>query len=718
MSFESVPVHVVWVAPLGQRHFKVSTQCCQAWCSTPSARRLHEELASQGEALMATKHIVRRLIPCWQLVLLHRKVLVIVAALAALPASAQNTGWLANHCPPYVSPGGQYTNTATPGSQPARCFMCGQMRKYAGDGTTINNPGRATELRPGPYPGVDNGRNYVYDTGNGYAGCRNRDDAQSLQINATELAEIRGWIVRMQGKHLGEDEYEMDILPDLGWTPKAVVAPAPGGVTPINTLDRLTQLAMTPVNMIFAGAPTNYNQIRPPLVPAGGFRSFPFDTAILTPDGAAWGGAYSPVIHIEIDGWGGSGRGYCDTLSTGTGCTQGAGCCSTIFPDGKNWSDEYAPLGWFNDGLDTPNNNSCAPAINCGHTWWPFAGLGDPPSFHPGQYVRVVGTLWKDLDHGENGAEVCWTVPPALKTIGWQEIHGVDYMEPADPPTVSSGKMHYVAGYSICMNPTSAPPYSQQTAIHDSFQIGPQPQPGASLVVAARHYGPVISYDKLDPPWQNAPNVSRAGSSVVVSQGQNIWYANYNVSASVSYTSVGYLNEFIDVYWNMCGAGQCPDPNAPQGCASVSTATDPNNCGACGHQCQPPLNGNGVAACFNGQCSFRCSPNYCPSSTDCVSAPGYTQCGASCGCAAGYSCVNDVCHGCDSTTCPSGCCSNNTCQPGTSTSACGGSGGAACQGCPPGTNACVNQSCVCQPRTCGSGYYFDTDLCRCLCSRC
>src|SRR5467141_2609045 len=160
---------------------------------------------------MATKHLVRCFISCWQLVLLHRKVLVIVAALATAPVRAQNVGWLKDHCLPYTSPGGSYTNTATPGSQPARCFACGQMRKYAGDGTTINNPGKATDMR-----GYDNGRNYVYDTGNGYAGCRNRKDAQALQINATELAEIRGWIVRLKGKN-GEDEFVMDILPDLGW---------------------------------------------------------------------------------------------------------------------------------------------------------------------------------------------------------------------------------------------------------------------------------------------------------------------------------------------------------------------------------------------------------------------------------------------------------------------------------------------------------------------
>jgi len=69
----------------------------------------------------------------------------------------------------------------------------------------------------------------------------------------------------------------------------------------------------------------------------------------------------------------------------------------------------------------------------------------------------------------------------------------------------------------------------------------------------------------------------------------------------------------------------------------------------------------------------------------------------------------------------SGCCAGLvTCNSGTAAGACG-AGGAACQTCSPygsGTNACVNQSCVCQPRTCGSGYYFDTDLCRCLCSRC
>ena len=68
----------------------------------------------------------------------------------------------------------------------------------------------------------------------------------------------------------------------------------------------------------------------------------------------------------------------------------------------------------------------------------------------------------------------------------------------------------------------------------------------------------------------------------------------------------------------------------------------------------------------------------------------------------------------------SGCCVGNTCNAGTSTSACG-AGGAACHTCSVSgnaTNACVSQACVCQPRTCGSGSMWDSSVCQCMCSKC
>lgn len=62
----------------------------------------------------------------------------------------------------------------------------------------------------------------------------------------------------------------------------------------------------------------------------------------------------------------------------------------------------------------------------------------------------------------------------------------------------------------------------------------------------------------------------------------------------------------------------------------------------------------------------------------------------------------DVVTGCNALTCPMGCCEGNTCQPGTSSSACGAAG-AACSTCPNG-ETCSNGACSgCNASTCPTG---------------
>lgn len=121
----------------------------------------------------------------------------------------------------------------------------------------------------------------------------------------------------------------------------------------------------------------------------------------------------------------------------------------------------------------------------------------------------------------------------------------------------------------------------------------------------------------------------------------------------------------------------------PKGCASncsdalsrcdrscVDLDADENHCGECGTKC--PSSPNGVAVCAARQCSIKCKP-------------GFQACSGGC--------IPDgaACAECNAATCPNGCCSGGTCQPGNLESACG-KAGTACVACA-GEGVCAGGAC-------------------------
>ena len=199
-----------------------------------------------------------------------------------------------------------------------------------------------------------------------------------------------------------------------------------------------------------------------------------------------------------------------------------------------------------------------------------------------------------------------------------------------------------------------------------------------------------------------------------------------------------------------CNGGACSGCNStscPDGCCSGNTCNDPTSAMACGSagasctNCGATADGcsasgtctcNGAAACGAGQeCSGGkcvCDANSCPtgccqnntctkpssmacgtgggSCTDCgttgdgCSATGACTCGGAKACGSGQECSGGKCV-CDATSCPTGCCLNNTCDPGDTTAACGPAGGT-CQVCATG-DSCTNNKCVAPPPVCGDG---------------
>lgn len=557
---------------------------------------------------------------------------------------------------------------ASPDSQPARCFFCGKVNKHKDDGTISD----CTAGSPCPFLWLDNANPSYVDCGNLIDPSEN---GTLMGLSALESAEIRGWVTHIGGVNTGEAEWQMDILLDIGWMPNPH---AP--VTPLNAIDAIAKW-LSPLNIAAFGYAPNDVQPFPQMSSLGRNLNEGGTGSMLGGNNATFGGNYSPVVHIEIDGWGPLARGVCD----------GTVDCTPKDPT-KTWTDENAPVGWKK--------------YEGSGIYWPF----NVTAFQVGQYVRAVGTIWRDGSHHTgNAVNACWET--ARHDIGWTEMHNVDFMETADPPA----NHHVLAGYALCMN---TPLGTQTATIDNSFtapDFGMSPIPGASLVVASRHFGAsnrpdsMIDFPHLTGSSNNNPNSRRTSTFVQVLGGTDyVWHVRYNVSAT-SALGTAYLGEWVEAYWNPCSSGQCPDSRAPGVCLAVSTSTDQNNCGSCANQCAPPLNGNGWPVCSAGACTFQCAYGYCPSSTDCIATALSTDvnnCGT-CGnhCGSGMTCSAGTCACQPGLTNCGGVCTNLS-TDGTNCGACGHS----C------SSACVNGSCrVCGPaKKCPPNYYWDDYYCACL----
>ena len=511
-----------------------------------------------------------------------------LAGCIAVPAGAQRSVPCREVTP---SPGPPYVTIAS--GQPASCFFCGNIRKF-------DALGAARTWEP-----VIEGPS---------ATCLNATNARLVDRYAVEMAEVRGWIVKPL--YVSEaDEISFDLLVDLGWTTQAPVSYS------LNALDNLVRY-MTPVNVPYFGY--QRGSTPPPPLP-------PFTpNSMLNGDRATWGGAYSPVIHVEIDGWG-SARGDCACLDIEGDCFLQ--CTPT-------WWSENEPLGW------TMNVDPRPPHLPLNGVW-PFSTDG----FNIGDYVRLVGTLWKDGAHapGSGYAATCWD-QQSTANVGWQEMHPVDFMERLDyvPPRIGTlsnvANPHVVAGYSLCSTD------SGHNLLWDSFSIGPKPFPAAQPVLNGQSFGPVINWGTLD----GSPNVFITGPGSGTNYGVSVI-----VGATTSTSARGLFNSFYEAYWSCTPtcANRCVD----DGCG-----------GSCPPTCPPPsvcLPGGG--ACCVPSCTGRCG--------------GSDGCGGTCPtapCPSGYECQ------------PDGSCTPRECRPHCPRPSCQGGEPDGCGGtCDPDCSLCPRGEC-------------------------
>jgi hypothetical protein len=154
------------------------------------------------------------------------------------------------------------------------------------------------------------------------------------------------------------------------------------------------------------------------------------------------------------------------------------------------------------------------------------------------------------------------------------------------------------------------------------------------------------------------------------------------------------------------GCVPCPEGETDCDGTCTNTATDPANCGSCGHACAPGVSCvDGTCGCGNQSCPpEQCCDGVC---VDLQSDPA--NCG-SCGhaCAAGETCQAGTC-GCGGASCAGTCCGSTCVETLSDPANCGGCGLA----CPGGTfglpetaQVCVLGQCTCPPgRTFCDGRY-------------
>lgn len=312
--------------------------------------------------------------------------------------------------------------------------------------------------------------------------------AAAYNVPSIQNVEVRGFLSKgtdgvpaTNGYY--DDEYHFELVLDVGWTQSP-------GTFALNTAQRVSQY-LPAQNLIF------YTPNNIPL------QQSQYGNSV-------WGGYAAVALHAEANSW---------------GSAKGAG-----------WSTRI-PSGWFHVGQSG----------DAGHNdlWWPFnlqaipmasGGTASLPA-SVGNYIQLIGTLWRDGDHYPARDKPSTTNQglSCQRDHGggdyWLEIHGVDSMAFASPPAIR----HTLVGYSICTD-------SGNISMSNDQDLWSQKPTPTSYVASVTPY---YSGQGL----VSNPSSSVSGSSSVVTFGMS---------------TSGAANEkaIFDVQWAI---GTCAQTSRPSG---------------------------------------------------------------------------------------------------------------------------------------------------------
>jgi WSC domain-containing protein len=383
--------------------------------------------------------------------------------------------------------------------------------------------------------------NVVQDTGGptcwdnvgaGSPSCVFGGPCSDLQPRGPALTrtEIRGWISHLgeanpEGDYNIEQEYAMDIVLDVGWHQGPVACPIGGcrgpGTLYVNTLAQISWLIQNQ-NLIYFGNYTNYD---------GSTGGRHVGRVFGSPAPTVFGSP-APTVHLEWDGWG---------PSTGRG--------------GPNYQTRI-PYGWVQNGA-----NGSSPL------YFPADLAPGGRSFQVGDYVRVVGTFWRDEDHNTydwglvGGAlknpNVIRTANQCMRDVdgtnAWREMHPPDTIELLTEPA----PRHTVVAYSLC-------DYSGSYAMTDTLDLTRAGSPGSAA------YGPWVA-----PACSHVASITPATRGTVVSAA-TAFSDGRHATFQTGITATGSGMVLYDVVWapgcpggTTCGAdGSCAPP-APLDCSGM-----------------------------------------------------------------------------------------------------------------------------------------------------
>ncbi len=415
-------------------------------------------------------------------------------------------------------------------------------------------------------------------------------------VAATERVEVRGWIRSTVDAWDAEGEVHFDVEPDYGWSPQ-------GPAAAFNTHAQFAT-RITPLNVGSAGQ-----------------------------------------IHVEMNHWEagrlcGVQRNPLDLLGGEHRyevawrhfVARGRLCASYRNRRPADWATLIPFVRGSGAEVFAPYNWECPPRAS--------AVAGDR-ALQTGDYVRLVGTLWEDGNHGHGD---CWTMSNSRTSQrGWLEMHPVDFIARIPERTDASGRAVTGSGITVggaCVGGNIA----SQAGTVDFVAAPSSPRPGPSW---ALRYQEILNPDFTNQRSLAATSATEASRATIENDAVHV---RATVRSGALWGGRGMYWASWRVWWEpapcngcatgeTCFEGRCCRPACDDGCGAAPPACQaPARC--VNHQCCTPRCAGRCGGADDG-CGGRCD-GACPSDQSCQRQ----RCTAdvACRCGDGFSPEGVPCH--------------------------------------------------------------------------
>jgi hypothetical protein len=402
---------------------------------------------------------------------------------------------------------------------------------------------------------------------------------------AIQNFEIRGWIgPHVDGKYNGEEDFVFDVIIDVGWDATSSVGVSGQPTVAMNTLDQVAKYLPAQNIINFGDFTDNVQDCDSSCGPNCSFCT----VGRPVPEGGTgrtfWGGAAVAAVHVELAGWGPGRGGPNDTCNI--------------------------PNGWeahpFETDTSVPYGTASCPNANAA-IYWPY----DISGLVPGDYVRIVGTYWRDEDHNvyeaapiigglkygnmHMEANDCVRQYSSWHSNSWREIHSADIVQKIVRDT--SSPLHTLLAYTACTGgDVTESMVDTQDLTHTHYLVGGSP-------------GPTYQIASLQSAIVGDSNTIVLGSLLAVGVGTTSSTVRMAVGA---FGNGGAVNAFYDVVWGQnvplqtCNATSCSG-----GCCLNNVCYDGTKKDSCGGPFGNQAPGSQCSICAGSCCGGVCGAAVC-----------------------------------------------------------------------------------------------------------